>query len=305
MGRLFHNKFLIKHFPLFMEWGRSLMGDECRKYRLEIEKYYTQQPPDPSDKDLIDALDYMKTKGLYVFCYSFIEKYSFMPVKVYTDDSCCMKYVLHRGRKLYFKRGLSDNQIISMYRFLLTEQDEFSPHRYLTPNFDINPNDTLLDIGAAEGILTLTVIDRIREAYLFEMEEGWIEPLSKTFEPWKDKVKIIPKYVSNEDSESTIKIDTFIKNVDVKSLFVKIDVEGAEKCVLEGAEETLQSSGYSVRLAICTYHKQQDYEELSAIMLKKNYDVETSKGYMLFYFAPMQPPYFRRGMIYCTPKVLQ
>lgn len=37
------------------------------------------------------------------------------------------------------------------YRYILLEQDEKSPHRYLTSEFDVSEGDVVVDVGVAEG----------------------------------------------------------------------------------------------------------------------------------------------------------
>jgi len=83
-------------------------------------------------------------------------------------------------------------------------------------------------------------------------------------------------------------------------LMLKMDVEGAEERVLAGAGEVL--SRPDTRAVICTYHRDGDHARLSERMRTRGFDVATSPGWMLFVHdrAGLQPPFFRRGVIYCA-----
>ncbi|MBK6977601.1 MAG: FkbM family methyltransferase [Cytophagaceae bacterium] len=81
-----------------------------------------------------------------------------------------------------------------------------------------------------------------------------------TFAPYKDKVTIVEKYVSDHDDEKCIKLDTYFKTSD-KVTFIKADVEGAEGEVLKGAEKLIQNQT-NLKVAVCTYHRQADAADL-------------------------------------------
>lgn len=279
--------------------NKELYDDNPRwEMRKDILKYYKVNKPD--NEELKEAISYIRKEGLRIFPHSFQEKYDFRTIEVYEDSESALKYVKHNNYNLYFPYELENCKIQDIYNSLLIEQDSHSPHCYLSETFNLSSDDILLDIGAAEGILSLSVIDKVHKVLLFEVEEMWIKALNKTFEPWKDKVEIINKYVSDTDGADTVTIDSLKEKFDTKSIFLKVDVEGAEKKVLQGAMSVITSDDYKCKLAICTYHKQQDYEELSDIMSNLDYSIETSSGYMLFYYDPsLSAPYFRRVLIRC------
>ena len=70
---------------------------------------------------------------------------------------------------------------------------------YLSDNFTVQQDDVLLDVGSAEGIFALTHIEKLKHVVLFERNAQWVEALEATFAPWKEKVTIIRKYVSDCD----------------------------------------------------------------------------------------------------------
>lgn len=294
-------KYIDLYLPIFMDWIRYKKGDNKNWIiRKNILDHYRTIPQWEIDDEKQEALNYIKKKGVKTFPYAFIDKYDYSKIKVYKDEECDLKYVLHNGHKLYFARNLSIFIIKRLYNSLLIEQDPESAHYYETENCKVNNGDILFDIGAAEGIFALTMIEKLKTVYLFEREERWLEALQQTFKPWNDKVVIINKYVSDKDSNSTIKIDSITQKLDDGSLFLKIDVEGAEESVINGSNNTLTSDKFRAKAVVCTYHNAEDHEKLSAIMKNLSYNTTTSKGYMLFLSDNQIPPYFRRGVIYCS-----
>ena len=88
-------------------------------------------------------------------------------------------------------------------------------------------------------------IEKLSEVYLFEPDEEWVEALNATFEPWIRKVTLVNKYLGKNISENSDTINNILQDTSVD--FIKIDVEGHELKVLEGAKEyiskyNLQSS---------------------------------------------------------------
>ena len=146
----------------------------------------------------------------------------------------------------------------------MREQDLKSPHRYLTNTFKAEKDDVLADIGAAEGNFSLSVIENIRKVYIFEHDSEWIEALKATFAPWAEKVEIVSKYVANHNDGSHVKLDTFIEKKEAVT-FLKIDVDGAEANVLKSGKNLL-SSTRPLKIALCTYHKNNDEKEFTSLL---------------------------------------
>ena len=62
-----------------------------------------------------------------------------------------------------------------------------------------------------------------------ECDEEWVEALKCTFEPYKDKVTIIEKWLGESDSENTVSIDTLARNnKNIDKIIVKMDIESKE-----------------------------------------------------------------------------
>jgi len=179
------------------------------------------------------------------------------------------------------------------------ELDVRSPHSYFFYEIDIEKPLVVADIGSAEGNFSLKIIDNIETLYLFERNEEWIEALQETFKPWREKVHIVNKYVSNKTTENEVDVDSFFEG---KSLsLLKMDVEGAELSVLDGAKKTLAKQ--DVQILMCAYHKAADQTILTNFAARYNYASKLSAGYMFPKWDYTNNPNaqnfeFRKGIIY-------
>jgi hypothetical protein len=253
------------------------------------------------DQERKDVVDYVRKHGVKIFPYHFTEKYKQEDIEVFHDAEHGMHYVLQGGKRLYFKRKWSVNRIKKSFHDLTLEQDEKSPHRYLSNDFNLNDSDVLADFGAAEGNFTLAVIDRIKKAYLFEYDPEWIEALRLTFKPWQDKVEIVPKFVSDKNDNKHCSGDVFFKDKSIS--FLKIDVDGGERGLLRGFEQTIENNS-SMKIALCTYHQHDDEREFTEWLQQKKYQVKPSQGYMIFHYdKKLKAPYFRRALIRATKNI--
>lgn len=192
-----------------------------------------------------------------------------------------LPYVFHNGKKLYFKRDMLVSTEAA-YRGLLIEQDERSAHRYVD-SYEELKGKTLLDIGAAEAIFTLDTIEYIDHAYLFECDESWIEALEATFAPYKEKITIVRKYVSDVDDEDNIRLDTFFQGEgkSIDNLFLKMDIEGYERKALEGAVHILEH-GRQIGGSVCIYHLHDDKKVIESELKNFNLKINIQPGYLYF-----------------------
>jgi 23S rRNA U2552 (ribose-2'-O)-methylase RlmE/FtsJ len=228
-----------------------------------------------------------------VIPYSFVLDYDYRKVIVHKDEVADMLYVYLDGKKMYYHKGFKTEEVQKSFTYLCIEQHLQSPHRYLTEEFIINENDVVADIGAAEGNFSLMVVDKVKELILVEGESIWIEALQKTFEPWKEKVRIINKFAGSENNSNTITLDALEKQHPLTAM--KMDIEGAELEVLNGAAAYLQNK--NLKMAITTYHKQTDALNIQKLLTGAGYQTVFSKGYMLFVNDTLHPPFFRHGLI--------
>ncbi|HZG01673.1 MAG TPA: FkbM family methyltransferase [Chitinophagales bacterium] len=272
-----------------------------KSLKNEILKYYDALPADSINPDQREAIDYLRHHQLDVFLHPFREKYQPSDTEVLRDDKLKLPYVVFDGKRLYYKRDWSEARIKEYHNGMLQEQDEQSPHRYLTKSFDVSLNDVVADIGAAEGIFALSIIERVKRVYLFEADEDWLDALRATFEPFQGKVEIIHQAVSNSNDARNTTLDAFFDNKQLN--FIKIDVDGGERAALEGAKKLL-ASNKQLKVALCAYHNQNDEQEFTALLRKNNFNIEAANGFMIFFYdTTLAPPYLRRGVLRAAKQV--
>lgn len=262
---------------------------------ISIQKYYASLSELHSE-EIKQALNYLSKNPIAVFPYDFQDEYVADKIEVFKDQEKGLRYVLLDGKRLYFKKRWGKKKIQNLYNLLSKEQDIRSPHRYLTEQFGFDKGEVLVDVGAAEGNFALSIVEKASRIILFEADKEWIEPLNATFEPWKDKVEIVNKFVSNVSDSQNTKLDDHI-SIDGAGTFLKIDVEGAESRLLNGCKRIL-SEQKPLKVAICTYHKQNDEKDFTELLTQNGFKTSPSNGYMLFFYdKQMKAPFFRRGLI--------
>ena len=294
-----HRRLLHHFFNLVSNFSYRYRRDEkLSSLKVKMNLYFYFHPK--LKRNYLNELKFIQEKSAtnfpysFVFPYNFIYTYSITDIKVLKDIEKDLLYVIHRGKRLYFKRSMKTELAVQIaYYCLLIEQDEQSPHRYLDNDFTIDQNNIVLDVGAAEGIMGLDNIEKISKLYIFEVNNEWIEALNATFEPWKEKVFVVNKYVSNIDDNKTITLDHFFGEDKID--FIKIDVEGAEMSIFEGSTQILHRD--AIKIAVCTYHKQEDAEKIEQVLLKNKFMCSFTPNYMLFIFEDMKPPYFRKALL--------
>jgi hypothetical protein len=282
---------------LFDKFVPKFIRKPIRDHQIKktILNYYDSLPGTSINEEEEVALNYLRNNKFSVFPYPFQHNYKRKDITVYNDSKLKLKYILFEGKRLYFKQSSSARGVKRNYNALLIEQDLNSPHRYLTDSFKPGIDDIFVDVGAAEGNLAISVIEKVKKVYLFETDPAWIKALTATFSPWKDKVEIINKFVSDKNDESNVSLYQFFKDKEPFS-FLKIDAEGAEEEILNGCK-TLLSSDRKLKLALCCYHKPNDDKKFNEFLLTRGFSVSFSKGYMIFkYPETFSPPYLRKGI---------
>jgi hypothetical protein len=267
----------------------------AKKLPIAILNYYASLPESPSEEIEL-VLKYLRTNPIAVFPYAFQNQYNAEDIEVFDDREKGLCYIVHEGKRLYFKKRWGKQKIRNFYNLLSKEQDFLSPHRYLTEQFNFEDGEILVDAGVAEGNFALSIVEKASRLILFEADKEWIEPLNATFEPWKDKVLIVNKFVSDVTNSTNTTIDDFISPGE-SPMFLKIDVEGAESRLLKGCKRIL-SEQKPLKVAVCTYHKNDDEKEFKSLLTQYGFETTCSDGFMLFlYDKKMKAPYFRRGLI--------
>lgn len=246
---------------------REILVEVRRNYfKKRILNYY-KNTNDPEIKEIIDVIK--RTNQLNVFNYDFCDKYRQMNVEVQYDSEADMYYVLRNGRRLYFKRGMFPDTIEEYYKGICAEQDVDSPHNYLFKH-KIRKGDIILDLGGAEGNFVFNNLDKISKAIIVECEEAWIKALEMTFKD-STNVIIVNRMIANKTDENNISLDDLVKQYsDGVVDFVKMDIEGMEPDALQGGNEILSKG---TKLAICTYHNNDDYEKIASVLKENDYNI--------------------------------
>lgn len=267
-------------------------GTEIKKYFLSLNK------DDIDDNEILEIIDYFMKYKFSIFPYSFSRKYHVMDIGVFYDKTNKTHYVLHENKRLYYPDDWESENIRTHYNGLCIEQDKDSPHRYETDEFTVKSGDIIVDVGVAEGIWALSYAEKAGKIYLFECDKKWIKALRKTFEPWKEKVVIVDKYVSDTSDKKNISLDDFFNKERID--FIKADIEGMEIKLLEGSKEILARNS-NLTLLLCAYHSANDATEIKKYLELNNFYTEYSKRYMLIINDEvLEKPYskyIRRGLV--------
>ncbi|MDR1930056.1 MAG: FkbM family methyltransferase [Treponema sp.] len=298
-------KKIVKWFTPYgiVEYRRKKLNQDQIQKEKEIVNYFNKLDKKSQDHEIMEIVNYFENNPFSVFPYNFMKKYRVDNITVYRDEACKMKYVLHEKKRMYFPKNWDDDSVRGYYNGLLIEQDTNSPHRYEDDEFHVNNGDILADIGAAEGLFALSNIEKASKVCLFECDVEWIGALTKTFEPWMEKVRIINKYISDQTKGEYITLDDFLNGGRIN--FIKADIEGSEIALLKGAK-ILLSTQDNLQMVLCTYHRENDAEDLKKILLENGFDTRFTKRYMIFIFdKSLKEPYLRRGIIRAMKKKIE
>ncbi len=216
-------------------------------------------------------------RGYRRFVFGFENEYDNFPHQVGKDEEKELYYVIHGNKRLYFKRNLPLKKIKGMYRALLIEQDIRSAHHYMDSKEEIR-GKVFVDIGSAEGFSSLDNIEEASHIYLFEKDPDWLEALQATFEPWKEKVTIIRKFVGDRCDENHVTLDSIFHENNSHNLFLKMDIEGAERKALNGCKRLFLYATH-LNFAICTYHLPDDKKIITRFLNNYSCSYINQEGY--------------------------
>ena len=165
-------------------------------------------------------------------------------------------------------------------------------------NVTVQPGDIVIDAGAWIGDFAAYASVKGATCYAFEPTEttfailqktaelnGNIIPVKKGLSDSTEKKTLFVNMQGNsggnslmkksnekqEESSSveTITLDDFVRENNLLRVdFIKSDIEGFERNMLEGAQETL--ARFAPKLALCTYHLPDDPQVMEALIKKAN-----------------------------------
>lgn len=260
-----------------------------------IDKY-----KDSQDKAIIEICDYLQNHELDMFNGQVKNEYPGDMFDIFRDEDKGLLYSYWMGKKIYLMSAIQNELVAKEYLCgLCKEQDENSPHSYDIDKLGLTSQDIVIDAGAAEGFFSLQIIDKVKKIYLIESDERWLEALKYTFEPYGQKIVIVPKWLGSRNDEHMISIDQISKNDKVS--LIKLDIEGAESDAIIGGEETF-SSAQDMQVVVCTYHTTEDADKFCEYFRSKGYRTELSKGYLFVGGLEAVKPELRKGVLTARKK---
>lgn len=209
------------------------------------------------------------------------------------------------GKTYYMPKFVPDSQLIPIYGEIF---DPTHPHYYEYKECRISPGDVVIDAGASEGFFTRFALDKGANVIIVEPSQVWIDALHQTFAPEIAAGRIHIERACLEDhvGEAEMNIDPEIgwvlddqpgkleliplltldalvaKSKWGRCDFIKMDIEGAERRAIAGAQETLRK--YKPNLSIAVYHDPSGYLDIRSDLnrLHPEYQV-TAKGLLQRY----------------------
>jgi predicted RNA methylase len=275
--------------------------------RKVILSYYDSIPPQELTKEHTDALSYLKSSKFCLVPYEWSNTYLNMPVKVYRDRAKKLNYAVLDDKKIYFRRYTDKGMVQRAVRELSYEQDARSPHRYVSDENRIFgtlpgggmlcghcvcPGDIVADVGAADGIFSLSIADTAAHIYLFECDPDWIPALEETFRDYNSKITLVRKFVSDVEGENSVTLDGFFKDKSDIS-FLKADIEGAEPQMLRGAQQLLSTKRIH-KASVCVYHDMSHPAAFEQVFKENGYHTRFTRGLML----NRNKPYLLKGVLW-------
>lgn len=250
------------------------------------------------DRQFAKISERVRNNPRQIIPYDFVDYYKSLDLPLSRNAAKKEVFVEIKGQNFFFPYTNNDDFIRESVKIGLAEQDNSSPHRYNHHKETKATGNIAVFAGASNCIYALALIEGFNHIYLFEPDESWHEPMSKTVEPWKSKVTIVKKAIGSKSGNGKVRLDDFFKDIYSRINFIQADIEGAELDMLWGAQKLLHKA-QNLKLSIACYHNYYDQQLLGDFLQARGYQVRTSPGYMLmFHHYPLKYPYLRRGVIY-------
>ena len=200
----------------------------------------------------------------------------------------------------YYFDDRYDEKILRIYDQILDKNE--GPYGCINDkvNVRVNPGDIVIDAGSWIGDFAAYASVKGGATYAFEPSEQNFKYLQQTAElnknifPIKkglsDKNTTLKlfidigensggdslmdksdnkNFIESQDVVETITLDDFVKENNLERVdFIKADIEGFERNMLKGAQETLKN--FAPKLALCTYHLPDDPEVMKDLIMQAN-----------------------------------
>src|SRR6185369_6320776 len=278
--------YIKSRFPHLVTIWRGDLVKKTERQRLRLRSVIINYYKNTNDKEIMEIISFLEENEVQMIPYEFTKKYKAEDITIYTEHESKYQYVIVDNNKVFFPKEYNSEEIRTSVALALMEQDNNSPHKYLSSKVHIEDGDTALLIGASDGIFCLSIIEKAKKVYLFEPDIKWSIPLTLTLDKFIDKVEIIDKYISDTDDDESITLDNFFNSKKESVNFIQADIEGFETKLLLGAKNILNQSN-KLKLSICAYHKDADFTELSNLLINEGFNISSSPGYMIMW---MQVP---------------
>lgn len=275
-------------FFLFSKKGFKRISELKKTQNAILLELVSLRYKDSNDPNIQLALRYLKENNNVDELFPYALTKNMDHFECLYDKRIKLPYIIHKGHRLYFPKTYKKDHIEWYFRFAIENDDiigtgyrERTPHQYISKDYSIEQGAVLIDAGAAEGLFSLEMIDKVKKVYLVECDPVWKKPLQCTFEPWHDKVELITKKLSDRDDNDNVSIQSILRKEQGENIFIKMDIEGYEIIALQKAKELLSHWGSPLTLACCTYHRESDYEAIQSYFDEIGYASEVSNGYIL------------------------
>lgn len=179
--------------------------------------------------------------------------------------------------KLYWPK---DYSLDALYQICAETFDRCDWHHYEYKTTKVQNDDIIVDIGAAEGLFSLSVIRRCKRVFIIEPNSIFFNSLKRTFSQYiPKKAKIFNVAVGDQNATVRIKENEIAGKISMKNErnakmvilddllkdktkidYIKADLEGYEMNFLKGAQYTIKS--FKPKMAIACYHSENDYREI-------------------------------------------
>jgi FkbM family methyltransferase len=198
---------------------------------------------------------------------------------------------------LYFRQKIGNTSVLSGILSCLPQE---GPYQW--KNVCLNEGDVVIDAGSNIGLFSLFAAKYFHcQCYAFEPFTAILPTLEENIKmnALDNFIHICPYGLSNTNSVATfniahnnigassivmkrdeisnndineiqcVSLDSWVKENNISKIdFIKADIEGAERLLLQGATHVLQT--FQPKISICTYHLPDDRQVLENIIKKTN-----------------------------------